>query len=50
MTVVFYLKNLNRVVAATDKKKIPKPAEVLQYEKKNAGKKKVKVRDGATGY
>ncbi len=26
-----------------------KPAEVLLYEKKNAGKKKIKVRDGATG-
>lgn len=27
----------------------PKPAEVLEYEKKNAGKKKIKVRDGRTG-
>lgn len=26
-----------------------KPAEVLEYEKKNSGKKKVKVRDGRTG-
>ncbi|MBS1731009.1 MAG: hypothetical protein JSS67_09580 [Bacteroidetes bacterium] len=26
-----------------------KPPEVLQYEKKNEGKKKIKVRDGATG-
>jgi antitoxin component YwqK of YwqJK toxin-antitoxin module len=26
-----------------------KPKEVLEYEKKNAGKKKVKVRDGGTG-
>ena len=26
-----------------------KPAEVLQWEKKNANKKKIKVRDGATG-
>jgi hypothetical protein len=26
-----------------------KPAEVLQYEKKNSKKKKIKVRDGATG-
>ena len=26
-----------------------KPAEVLEYEKKNANKKKIKVRDGATG-
>lgn len=30
-------------------KKIAKPAEVLEYEKKNSGKKKVKVRDGQTG-
>lgn len=27
----------------------PKPAEVLEYEKKNSGKKKIKVRDGRTG-
>ncbi len=27
-----------------------KPKEVTQFEKKNAGKKKLKVRDGATGY
>lgn len=27
----------------------PKPPEVLQYEKKNSNKKKIKVRDGATG-
>jgi len=26
-----------------------KPAEVIEYEKKNSGKKKIKVRDGATG-
>ncbi len=26
-----------------------KPAEVLEYEKKNSNKKKIKVRDGATG-
>ncbi len=37
------------VASAVDKKKV-KPAEVLEYEKKNAGKKKVKVRDGQTGY
>ncbi|CAN5232963.1 hypothetical protein BH09BAC2_BH09BAC2_11390 [soil metagenome] len=34
----------------TTPKKIPKPQAVLDYEKKNAGKKKVKVRDGSTGY
>ncbi len=32
-----------------NKKKLPKPQAVLDYEKKNA-KKKIKVRDGATGY
>ena len=38
-------------VAVTDNKtKKVKPAEVLQYEKKNSGKKKVKTRDGQTGY
>jgi len=36
--------------SAVAKKKMDKPAEVLQYEKKNANKKKIKVRDGATGY
>jgi hypothetical protein len=30
-------------------KKTTKPAAVLEYEKKNAGKKKIKVRDGQTG-
>lgn len=33
---------------AAPKPKI-KPKEVLEYEKKNAGKKKIKVRDGRTG-
>ncbi|MCU7550032.1 hypothetical protein OCK74_12975 [Chitinophagaceae bacterium LB-8] len=33
-----------------NKKKLPKPQAVLDYEKKNAGKKKIRVRDGATGY
>ena len=32
-----------------NKKKLPKPQAVLDYEKKNAGKKKIRVRDGATG-
>jgi len=31
------------------KKTTPKPQAILDYEKKNAGKKKVKVRDGNTG-
>ena len=30
-------------------KVLPKPKEVLDYEKKNSKKKKIKVRDGATG-
>lgn len=34
----------------TDKKKVDKPQEVLDWEKKNAGKKKIKVRTGSTGY
>jgi hypothetical protein len=32
------------------KKKLAKPQAVLDYEKKNAGKKKVKTRDGQTGF
>ena len=31
------------------KKTVTKPQAVLDYEKKNAGKKKIKVRDGSTG-
>jgi len=31
------------------KKTLTKPQAVLDYEKKNAGKKKIKVRDGSTG-
>jgi len=34
----------------TGKKSIAKPKEVMDYEKKNAGKKKVKTRTGQTGY
>lgn len=33
-----------------DPKKTEKPAVVQEWEKKNSGKKKVKVRDGSTGY
>ena len=39
-------KNPTDSIAMANKKK---PPEVLQYEKKNANKKKIKVRDGATG-
>jgi hypothetical protein len=46
----FLPKEPDAVVTTNDKAKKVKPAEVLQYEKKNSGKKKVKVRDGATGY
>ena len=35
-------------IATDEPKKVAKPAEVLEYEKKNSGKKKVKVRDGQT--
>jgi hypothetical protein len=34
----------------TGKKTVTKPQAVLDYEKKNAGKKKVRTRDGQTGY
>ena len=32
------------------KKPVSKPQAILDYEKKNAGKKKIKVRNGQTGY
>ena len=34
----------------TAKKPLSKPQAILDYEKKNSGKKKIKARDGATGY
>jgi hypothetical protein len=34
----------------TASKAVAKPKEFLDYEKKNSGKKKIKVRDGRTGY
>lgn len=37
------------VAAPAEKKAVPKPKEVLEFEKKNSGKKKVKYRDGSTG-
>lgn len=36
-------------VKKDDKKPAPKPQAILDYEKKNSGKKKIKVRDGSTG-
>lgn len=43
--------NGNKSTAKKDeeKKSTTKPKEVLEFEKKNAGKKKIKVRDGRTG-
>lgn len=35
--------------AATEKKPLAKPKEVVEFEKKNSGKKKVRYRDGSTG-
>ncbi|MEO5998988.1 MAG: hypothetical protein ABIN89_19615 [Chitinophagaceae bacterium] len=35
--------------SGTPEKKVNKPKEVLDFEKQNAGKKKIKVRDGSTG-
>ena len=37
-------------VAASPATKKEKPKEVLDFEKKNAGKKKIKVKDGSTGF
>lgn len=42
--------NVSSGKSDTASKKVTKPQAVLDYEKKNAGKKKVKTRDGATGY
>ena len=36
-------------IVTEEPKKMAKPAEVLEFEKKNSGKKKVKLRDGQTG-
>lgn len=36
-------------VANTEKKPVAKPKEVIEFEKKNSGRKKVKYRDGSTG-
>lgn len=36
--------------SSTASKSMVKPKEVQDYEKKNAGKKKIKVRDGTVGY
>ena len=41
--------NPNATTKKTEVKTKVKPKEVLEFEKKNAGKKKIKVRDGNTG-
>lgn len=38
------------ITAGAEKKAAEKPKAVLDWEKKNTGKKKVRVRDGSTGY
>ena len=38
-----------KVQPVAEKKAVAKPKEVLEFEKKNSGKKKVKYRDGSTG-
>lgn len=45
-------KSVNDSTAADRKKKAlaAKTPEIIEWEKKNAGKKKVKIRDGKTGY
>lgn len=40
---------LGNVSDSTKKKAMAKPQAILDYEKKNSGKKKIKVRDGRTG-
>ncbi|HTN05788.1 hypothetical protein [Agriterribacter sp.] len=40
----------NTVATAASEKTAEKPKAVTEWEKKNSGKKKVKVRDGSTGY
>jgi hypothetical protein len=42
--------NTTQKTDTVGKKAMPKPQAVLDFEKKNTGKKKVKVRDGSTGY
>lgn len=38
------------VVAPTEKKPVAKPKEIMDFEKKNAGKKRIRYKDGSTGY
>jgi hypothetical protein len=41
--------NDSSIANSNDKKQTAKPREVLEFEKKNSGRKKVRVRDGSTG-
>ncbi len=41
--------NADATVKKEEKKAPVKPKEVLEFEKKNSGKKKIKVKDGSTG-
>ncbi|MEJ7768371.1 MAG: hypothetical protein WKF89_11215 [Chitinophagaceae bacterium] len=43
-------KILSNATAVSAEKKVAKPKEVMDFEKKNAGKKKIKIRDGSTGF
>lgn len=43
-------KDVAATPGAAEAKKVPKPKEVLDFEKKHAGKKKIRVRDGSTGF
>jgi len=42
-------KDVSHVEDPEKKKQVAKPKEVLDFEKKNSGKKKIRVRDGSTG-
>jgi hypothetical protein len=41
--------DISKAKSDTAGKKVTKPQVILDYEKKNSGKKKIKVRDGSTG-
>jgi hypothetical protein len=44
------IRNTKAASDTSGKKAMTKPQAILDYEKKNSGKKKVKVRDGSTGH
>ena len=41
--------NVSNGTTTAKKKEVAKPKEVMDFEKKNSGKRKIKVRDGSTG-